>query len=268
MRGSIRQARRQLAGRCVSRSASGTPRRAGTATSHVRCRAANVTPSGRSPPSSAEVEQGGHRNQRPAYGQRAARPLDGAHRGAGPGRLHAGPLPLLPSMPTSSPHLGTVVITRSARPNLTGSTASSVKRGLKPLSIRKSHAILSAAFNQAVKWGWVDRNPVLRSSPPTTRGREIHPPTPDELRRLLDACADVPRRTSAASSTWPPRPAPAEASCAVCGGATSTSTSPPSPSPGPSPTPARLVAVKDTKTHQARRIALDPSTVDVLRAAP
>lgn len=28
----------------------------------------------------------------------------------------------------------------------------------------------------------------------------------------------------------------------------------------------QLVAVKDTKTHQARRIALDPSTVKVLRA--
>ena len=40
--------------------------------------------------------------------------------------------------------------------------------GLSPLSVRKSHAILSAAFAQALRWDWVDRNPLLRASPPTT----------------------------------------------------------------------------------------------------
>jgi hypothetical protein len=30
------------------------------------------------------------------------------------------------------------------------------KAGPGPLGIRKSHAILSAASNQAAKWGWVD----------------------------------------------------------------------------------------------------------------
>jgi len=44
--------------------------------------------------------------------------------------------------------------------------------GLTPLSVRKSHAVLSAAFAQVMRWGWLDRNPLLRASPPTTRGRE------------------------------------------------------------------------------------------------
>jgi integrase len=62
--------------------------------------------------------------------------------------------------------------------------------GLAPLSIRKSHTILSAAFNQAVQWGWIDTNPVLRASPPAIWGAEIHPPTRQELKRLLEACAN------------------------------------------------------------------------------
>jgi hypothetical protein len=44
--------------------------------------------------------------------------------------------------------------------------ATLTKLGLKPLTVRKSHAVLSAALHQAVKWGWIDRNPADRSSPP------------------------------------------------------------------------------------------------------
>jgi hypothetical protein len=47
---------------------------------------------------------------------------------------------------------------------------------LAPLSIRKCHAILSAGLNQAIKWGWIDRNPVDRASPPVCKdGRSTLP---------------------------------------------------------------------------------------------
>ncbi|MDA8063016.1 MAG: hypothetical protein M0T80_11420 [Actinomycetota bacterium] len=63
------------------------------------------------------------------------------------------------------------------------------RAGLGALTVRKSHAILSAAFSQAIRWGWIDLNPVVRSSPPSPRGREVRPPSLDELRRLVDPCA-------------------------------------------------------------------------------
>ena len=130
--------------------------------------------------------------------------------------------------------------------------------------MRKSHAILSAAFSQAIRWGWIDLNPVVRASPPSPRGREIRPPSLDELRRLVDACAedhpDLGCLIYAAATTGARRGE-------LCGlrwsdvdldAATATFARSISDAGGE-------VEVKDPKTNQARRIALDASTVDVLR---
>ncbi len=65
------------------------------------------------------------------------------------------------------------------------------KSGLGLLGIRKSHAILSAAFTQAARWGWIDRNPVDQASPPPARAPEIRPPTPEQLQSLLAACMET-----------------------------------------------------------------------------
>jgi integrase len=123
------------------------------------------------------------------------------------------------------PAIGTVFIDKLDPVDVDRLYGRLVKSGLTPLTVRKSHAILSAAFNQAMKWGWLDRNPIARTSPPTTRGREIHPPTPAELGRLFDACAeahpDLGTLIYVAATTGR-----AEVSCAGCDGATSTSTWP------------------------------------------
>jgi integrase len=87
-----------------------------------------------------------------------------------------------------NPNLGKLDITKVGPADIDNLYAQLLRSGLNPLTVRKSHAVLSAAFNQAVKWGWVDRNPVLRTTPPSVRVREITPPSPGELRRLLDAC--------------------------------------------------------------------------------
>jgi integrase len=162
------------------------------------------------------------------------------------------------------PRLGNVSISKVAPADLDSFYASLAKTGLSPLSVRKSHSILSAAFNQALRWGWVDRNPVEQASPPATRGREIHPPTPDELRRLLDACVDV--RPDLGSLIYAAATTGARRG-ELCGLRwtdvdldVGTLTIARSISDA-----GAEVAVKDTKTHQARRIALDPSTVNVLR---
>jgi integrase len=163
------------------------------------------------------------------------------------------------------PRLGSKATNKLGPADLDRYYAQLARTGLNPLSIRKSHAILSAAFNQAVKWGWMDNNPVLRASPPGMRGREIHPPTQNELRNLLQACAndhqDLGSLIYVAATTGARRGE-------LCGMRWSdldldlaTLTIARSISDA-----NQFVAVKDTKTHQARRIALDPSTIAVLRA--
>ena len=161
------------------------------------------------------------------------------------------------------PRLGFIAITKLAPADVDRFYADLAKTGLSPLTIRKSHAILSAAFNQALKWGWLDRNPVDRASPPGIRGREIHPPTPTELASLLEACDANPdlrslifvaattgaRRGELCGLRW----GDLDMDLAALTIARSISDA------------GKVVSEKDTKTHQARRIALDPSTVDVLR---
>ena len=60
-------------------------------------------------------------------------------------------------------------------------------RKLKATSIRRHHAILSSSLSQAVRWGWIERNPAERSQPPSMERVELQVPTPDEVRRLLAA---------------------------------------------------------------------------------
>jgi integrase len=163
-----------------------------------------------------------------------------------------------------NPKLGKLDITKVGRADIDNLYGQLLRSGLNPLTVRKSHAILSAAFNQAVKWGWVDRNPVLRTTPPSARVREIQPPTPGELRRLLDACvrdhAELGSLIYVAATTGARRGelcglrwTDIDLDLATMTVARSVSDA------------RRDVSVKDTKTHQTRRIALDPTTVAVLR---
>ncbi|MGH9158281.1 MAG: tyrosine-type recombinase/integrase [Acidimicrobiales bacterium] len=162
------------------------------------------------------------------------------------------------------PALGYVSVAKLTATQLDGFYAALLKRGLHTLSVRKCHAILSAALRQAVRWGWIDRSPIERSSPPGSRSREIMPPTVEEVRLLLKLCgkshADLGSLIHVAVTTGCRRGE-------LCGlrwgdidfdAATLVVARTISDVPGE-------VAVKDTKTHQSRRLALDPSTVEVLR---
>ncbi len=162
------------------------------------------------------------------------------------------------------PRLGRVEIAKVDGAILDAFYGQLQRGGLSPLTVRKSHAILSAAFSQAIRWGWIDLNPVVRSSPPSPRGREIRPPSLDELRRLIDACAedhpDLGCLIYAAATTGARRGelSGLRWSDIDLDAATATFARSISDAGGE-------VSVKDPKTHQARRIALDASTVDVLR---
>ena len=61
----------------------------------------------------------------------------------------------------------------------------------KPATVLRFHAILRPAFNQAERWGWVDRNPVQRATPPRVHRDEIRPPIVDDVVAVIEAAAPI-----------------------------------------------------------------------------
>jgi len=163
-----------------------------------------------------------------------------------------------------APALGRIEVTKLTAADLDAFYADLLAQGLHPLSVRKCHAVLSAALRQSVKWGWIDRNPIERASPPPARQREIVPPTTDEVRQLITACEklnpDLARLFTVAATTGCRR----GELCGLQWGDIDFETATMVVARSISDTPGR-VEVKDTKSHATRRMALDPLTVEVLR---
>jgi integrase len=63
--------------------------------------------------------------------------------------------------------------------------------GLSPSTVRQLHAILHAALHQAVKWRWIDRNPAEQASPPGPATPKMKVPTPETLNELHTAARDA-----------------------------------------------------------------------------
>lgn len=213
---------------------------------------------------SVEVARGGHRQQ--AKRRTVSDLLEAwmAHleaQGRAPTTMHRYRTAIRANI---NPHLGRYDIARLGPAELDAFYAKLLKSGLKPLSVRKSHAVLSAAYSQAVRWGWVERNPVLRATPPPSRGREIRPPTMTELGRLLQECnkahPDLAALLHVAATTGARR----GELCGLRWGDVDLERGTLTISRSISDAGSE-VEVKDTKTHQARRLALDATTLDILR---
>jgi hypothetical protein len=93
----------------------------------------------------------------------------------------------------------------------------------KPATVLRLHTLLRAAFAQAVRWGWADRNPVDRASPPRVHRDEIKPPpiNDDVLRLLERATASHNPEMRWSFGCWPP-PGAGEVRFAPSSGTTST----------------------------------------------
>jgi integrase len=137
---------------------------------------------------------------------------------------------------------------------------------LAPSTVQRAHNVLHRALEQAVRWGWLASNPASRATPPRRAAVDIAPPAPDDLVRvialaeesnpdlalfLLVAAATGARRSELVALRW--SDLDLEAGAVVIGrgrvfGANG------------------VVVEKDTKTHAARRIALDSATVTALAA--
>ena len=133
---------------------------------------------------------------------------------------------------------------------------------LSPTTVRHVHFVLNGAFDRGVRWRWLSVNPVEFASPPAAKRPDPQPPSAEDAARIVEAAGEAPdwgalvwltmttgaRRGELCGLRWSHVDLPA----AVL-------------------TFRRAIAQdgrhreeKDTKTHQQRRVALDPETVAVL----
>jgi len=135
------------------------------------------------------------------------------------------------------------------------------QRQLSASSVRQVHAVVRGALGQAVRWGWLPSNPAATASPPKQRRHEVTPPAMADTRGLL-AAADAHDSEFGAllrvlAATGARRGEVCGLRWSDLGGATLSIRRSVAAVPGGT-------IEKDTKTHAARRIALDPSTLLVL----
>lgn len=144
-------------------------------------------------------------------------------------------------------------------------TVGGPRKKYTPATIRRVHGILRRALSQGVRWGWITRNPATDASPPRVPVKELRPPTPDEVARLFTLAGETNPRLAMlvvlAASTGARRGEllalrwsdvdlarnvlSIERGLILAG---------------------RELIEHGTKTHQGRRIALDASTVELLKA--
>ena len=159
------------------------------------------------------------------------------------------------------PDLGKLTLRRVTTQRLDGYYASLARdRGLSAATIRHVHAVLRGSLGQAVRWGWIPTNPAAAASPPRIRRQEISPPPIHDARELLRAADEHSPEFGALLRVLA---ATGARRGEVCGlrwsdidrdaGTVSIHRS--------VATVAGGIVIKDTKTHAARRIAIDPKTL-------
>jgi integrase len=140
--------------------------------------------------------------------------------------------------------------------------------GTKPLaanSVRRLHSVLHRALAQGVRWGWLADNPADRASPPRPRRPDLDVPDPATVVRLVAEA----QRTNPSFACFLRLAATSGARrgelCALRHRDVDLTAATLTVRNGVVQHPTRGLVVQDTKTHAARRLALDATTVELIR---
>ncbi len=147
--------------------------------------------------------------------------------------------------------------------------------GLSASRIRRIHLVISQAFRLAVRWGDITTSPVDPIDPPAVTSHEIQPPTPQQLAAIIAACdhPGVAMFIRLAVVTGARRgelvalrgdDIDLDVGEMLISRALTRSTAVAATHGTPVEGLVGIVE-KDTKTHAARRLALDDATIDDLR---
>jgi integrase len=133
---------------------------------------------------------------------------------------------------------------------------------LAPSTIRQIHNVLKGSLDQAVRWGWRTDNPARLATLPPQRQADVRPPSPVEVLHVIQAAdqefATFLRIAAAVGSRRGEVSALRWSAVDLDAGELKIVRAIVEDADG-------KLHEKDTKTHQARRIALDDGTVAALR---
>ncbi|MDP9427049.1 MAG: site-specific integrase [Actinomycetota bacterium] len=87
--------------------------------------------------------------------------------------------------------LGTKKLKTLKAQDVAGFYRHKLDQGCSPASVRKMHETLHKALKQAVRWGYITRNPADDVDPPRAHTEEVAPLARDEARRLLHAASEA-----------------------------------------------------------------------------
>jgi integrase len=85
------------------------------------------------------------------------------------------------------PELGSLRLSKLTARHLDRLYAKLSAKRNKATTIRRIHALISAALHQAERWGLVDENVARRAQPPPIHAVQVKAPTPEEVRTLIQA---------------------------------------------------------------------------------
>ena len=89
------------------------------------------------------------------------------------------------------PELGSIRLSRLTASHLDALYAKLTAKGNKPATVRRVHALISAALHQAEKWDLVEHNVARKASPPPVRSEPAAAPSPEEVRKLVVAAEAI-----------------------------------------------------------------------------
>lgn len=137
-------------------------------------------------------------------------------------------------------------------------------KALSNATIRQIHWILSGAFDRAERWGWVSRSPMRQAQPPAMPTPDPQPPSAEDAGRIL---AEASKDADWGAFVWLAMITGARRGelCALRWKYVDLDTGTISirRSLGQD---GSEVYEKDTKTHQQRRLVVDPDTAAILKA--
>lgn len=139
------------------------------------------------------------------------------------------------------------------------------RKGLAPATVRQVHAVLRRALGQAERWGWIAKNPATNATPPSVRRARIAPPSPSDLLRLIQMAEDRDPDFGTFLRLCAATGARRGELCALRWSSLDVGSSALTIERSIIEVPGGLLE-KDTKTHSARRISLDPGTLASLLA--
>jgi integrase len=85
------------------------------------------------------------------------------------------------------PAIGRVKLSKLTPAHVQGLYRDKLDSGLSPATVQKIHAVLHKALAQALKWNMIPRNAADVVKAPRPAPEEMHPLSPDEARRLIEA---------------------------------------------------------------------------------